>query len=189
MACSSRGPRRRPSWTWSPPPTASGRPGPIPHRPRHLVLRLRVSPDLDQRGMEDQAGRGPHRPPQGQGSSQMFLQVSERVCVVMMESWCPFLCGNGIFSVCLDRTLWLMGVAGSIAYNWSRSGMKTSVKLIHDRAGLPPKEDNDDSDGEDSSNDVHIRLDPYRVFDRYFREKDDNGTGKGEDSRGRSSPP
>jgi len=43
-ACSSRGPRRRPSWTWSPPPTASGRPGPIPRRPRHLVLRLRVSP-------------------------------------------------------------------------------------------------------------------------------------------------
>ena len=29
--------------------------------------------------------------------------------------------------------MWLMGVAGSIAYNWSRPGMKTSVKLIHDR--------------------------------------------------------
>nr|BAJ98613.1 predicted protein [Hordeum vulgare subsp. vulgare] len=30
-------------------------------------------------------------------------------------------------------TLWLTGIAGSIAYNWSRPGMKTSVKLIHAR--------------------------------------------------------
>ncbi|KAK1677968.1 hypothetical protein QYE76_038816 [Lolium multiflorum] len=29
--------------------------------------------------------------------------------------------------------LWLSGIAGSIAYNWSRPGMKTSVKLIHAR--------------------------------------------------------
>ena len=30
-------------------------------------------------------------------------------------------------------TLWLTGIAGSIAYNWSRPGMKTSVKIIHAR--------------------------------------------------------
>ncbi|XP_062187708.1 uncharacterized protein LOC133891035 [Phragmites australis] len=29
--------------------------------------------------------------------------------------------------------LWLSGIVGSIAYNWSRPGMKTSVKLIHAR--------------------------------------------------------
>ncbi|XP_050222642.1 uncharacterized protein LOC126672730 [Mercurialis annua] len=27
--------------------------------------------------------------------------------------------------------LWLGGVAGSIAYNWSQPNMKTSVRLIH----------------------------------------------------------
>uniref|UniRef100_A0A7N0UY62 HIG1 domain-containing protein n=1 Tax=Kalanchoe fedtschenkoi TaxID=63787 RepID=A0A7N0UY62_KALFE len=29
--------------------------------------------------------------------------------------------------------LWLSGVAGSIAYNWSQPNMKTSVKIIHAR--------------------------------------------------------
>ncbi|GAV79007.1 HIG_1_N domain-containing protein [Cephalotus follicularis] len=29
--------------------------------------------------------------------------------------------------------LWLSGIAGSIAYNWSKPNMKTSVKLIHAR--------------------------------------------------------
>ncbi|XP_061363327.1 uncharacterized protein LOC133306933 [Gastrolobium bilobum] len=29
--------------------------------------------------------------------------------------------------------LWLSGITGSIAYNWSRPNMKTSVKLIHAR--------------------------------------------------------
>ncbi|KAL9261651.1 hypothetical protein AKJ16_DCAP14671 [Drosera capensis] len=29
--------------------------------------------------------------------------------------------------------LWLSGITGSIAYNWSRPTMKTSVKLIHAR--------------------------------------------------------
>mgnify|MGYP006269408883 CR=1 FL=1 len=48
-------------------------------------------------------------------------------------------------------------------------------------AGLPPKED---SDGEDSSSNEQIRLDPYCVFDRYFREKDGNGVRKGKGSRG-----
>ncbi|CAL0300106.1 unnamed protein product [Lupinus luteus] len=30
-------------------------------------------------------------------------------------------------------SLWLSGIAGSIAYNWSRPNMKTSVKIIHAR--------------------------------------------------------
>ncbi|XP_074319130.1 uncharacterized protein LOC141656155 [Silene latifolia] len=29
--------------------------------------------------------------------------------------------------------LWLSGITGSIAYNWSRPTMKTSVRLIHAR--------------------------------------------------------
>nr|XP_043618686.1 uncharacterized protein LOC122590552 [Erigeron canadensis] len=29
--------------------------------------------------------------------------------------------------------LWLSGLAGSIAYNWSQPGMKTSVRIIHAR--------------------------------------------------------
>ncbi|KAK2970820.1 hypothetical protein RJ640_014808 [Escallonia rubra] len=29
--------------------------------------------------------------------------------------------------------LWLSGLAGSIAYNWSQPNMKTSVKIIHAR--------------------------------------------------------
>ncbi|XP_076926947.1 uncharacterized protein LOC143590316 [Bidens hawaiensis] len=28
-------------------------------------------------------------------------------------------------------SLWLSGIAGSIAYNWSKPGMKTSVRIIH----------------------------------------------------------
>ncbi|KAK4282773.1 hypothetical protein QN277_014110 [Acacia crassicarpa] len=30
-------------------------------------------------------------------------------------------------------SLWLSGIAGSIAYNWSQPNMKTSVKIIHAR--------------------------------------------------------
>ncbi|PAN44710.1 hypothetical protein PAHAL_9G063600 [Panicum hallii] len=33
-------------------------------------------------------------------------------------------------------TLWLSGIGGSIAYNWSRPGMKTSVKIIDSRNKL-----------------------------------------------------
>lgn len=53
--------------------------------------------------------------------------------------------GDMIFSLLMLKTyfcllffwwvggLWLSGVAGSIAYNWSRPSMKTSVKIIHAR--------------------------------------------------------
>ncbi|XP_038878374.1 uncharacterized protein LOC120070626 [Benincasa hispida] len=30
-------------------------------------------------------------------------------------------------------SLWLSGIVGSIAYNWSQPNMKTSVKIIHAR--------------------------------------------------------
>ncbi|CAM8923365.1 unnamed protein product [Rhodiola kirilowii] len=33
-----------------------------------------------------------------------------------------------------DGCLWLSGIAGSIAYNWSQPNMKTSVKIIHARS-------------------------------------------------------
>ena len=39
-------------------------------------------------------------------------------------------------------------------------------------AGLPPKEEK-----EDSSDNEHIWLDPYYLFNRHFREKDGKGTG------------
>ena len=51
-------------------------------------------------------------------------------------------------------------------------------------AGLLPTEEKANSDGEDSSGDKQIQLDPYCVFDRYFREKDGKGAGKGKGSRG-----
>jgi hypothetical protein len=51
-------------------------------------------------------------------------------------------------------------------------------------AGLTPKEEKEDSDGEDNFDDEQIRLNPYCVFERYFREKDDKGAGKGKGSRG-----
>ncbi|KAK3225381.1 hypothetical protein Dsin_005243 [Dipteronia sinensis] len=33
----------------------------------------------------------------------------------------------------MTRSLWLSGIVGSIAYNWSQLGTKTSVKIIHAR--------------------------------------------------------
>ena len=44
--------------------------------------------------------------------------------------------------------------------------------------GLPPKEE------EDNSDDEQIRLDPYCVFDRYFRKKDCKDARKSKGSRG-----
>lgn len=34
--------------------------------------------------------------------------------------------------------LWLSGITGSIAYNWSQPNMKTSVKIIHARFATVP---------------------------------------------------
>ena len=45
---------------------------------------------------------------------------------------------------------------------------------VHAMVGLPPKEEKEDIDDEEQ-----IRLDPFCVFERCFREKDGKGTGKG----------
>ncbi|GJN33400.1 hypothetical protein PR202_gb21997 [Eleusine coracana subsp. coracana] len=45
----------------------------------------------------------------------------------------PFLTISVVLVFVLQGALWLSGIVGSIAYNWSRPGMKTSVKLIHAR--------------------------------------------------------
>ncbi|KAE8796205.1 E3 ubiquitin-protein ligase XB3 [Hordeum vulgare] len=49
--------------------------------------------------------------------------------------------------------------------------------------GLPSRE-KEVSGGEDISGDEQIRLDPYCVFDRYFRDKDGKDAGKDKGSRG-----
>ncbi|KAE8778146.1 Pyrophosphate-energized vacuolar membrane proton pump [Hordeum vulgare] len=61
-------------------------------------------------------------------------------------------------------------------------------RAVREMAGLSPKEEKEDIDGHDSSDEEQIRPDPHRVFEWYFREKDDNGVGKGKDSRRWSSP-
>ncbi|KAE8783451.1 Phytosulfokines 5 [Hordeum vulgare] len=45
---------------------------------------------------------------------------------------------------------------------------------------LPPKEEKEVSNGEDSFGDEQIQLGPYRFFDRYFHEKDGKGFRKGQ---------
>ncbi|KAE8810917.1 hypothetical protein D1007_12267 [Hordeum vulgare] len=47
---------------------------------------------------------------------------------------------------------------------------------------LSPKEEKEDTNNEDNSDDEQKRLNPYRVFNRYFSEKDNNGVGKGKGS-------
>jgi hypothetical protein len=65
----------------------------------------------------------------------------------------------------------------------TRALAREQSQAVRAMAGLPPKEEKD-SDGEDSSGDEQIRLDPYCVFERYFREKDGKDAGKGKGSRG-----
>ncbi|KAE8794935.1 Phytosulfokines 5 [Hordeum vulgare] len=57
-------------------------------------------------------------------------------------------------------------------------------RTVHEMVGLSPKEGEEVSGGEDSSGDDQIRLDPYCVFDRYFRDKDDKGAEKDKDNHG-----
>ncbi|KMZ71276.1 Hypoxia-responsive family protein-like [Zostera marina] len=47
-----------------------------------------------------------------------------------IESFRKWLVQNKLKAV---GCLWLSGITGSIAYNWSRPNMKTSVKIIHAR--------------------------------------------------------
>jgi hypothetical protein len=62
----------------------------------------------------------------------------------------------------------------------TRALAREQNREVRAMAGLPP---NEKEDSEDSSGDEQIRLDPYCIFDRYFREKDDKGVGKGKGSR------
>ncbi|KAE8776797.1 Phytosulfokines 5 [Hordeum vulgare] len=45
-------------------------------------------------------------------------------------------------------------------------------------SGLPPKLEKEANNGEDTSHDELIRLDPYHAFNLYFHEKDDKGSRK-----------
>lgn len=45
-------------------------------------------------------------------------------------------------------------------------------------ANYPQEEKDEDSDGSDSSDSEKIWLNPFYVFDRYFRDKDDKGNDK-----------
>ncbi|KAE8791688.1 Phytosulfokines 5 [Hordeum vulgare] len=51
-------------------------------------------------------------------------------------------------------------------------------RAVHEMARLPLKVEKEVGDGEDSSGDEHIQLDPYCFFDQYFREKDDKDSEK-----------
>lgn len=56
---------------------------------------------------------------------------------------------------------------------------KEQSQAAHVMGGLPPKEEKaKDGDGTDSSDSKQIRLDPYRVFDRYFFTDDRKGKAK-----------
>ena len=56
---------------------------------------------------------------------------------------------------------------------------KAQSMAVHAMTGLPPKDKKEDSDGSNSSDDEQTRLDPYCIFDRYFRERDGKGDVKG----------
>ena len=57
-------------------------------------------------------------------------------------------------------------------------------RAVRAMAGLPPKEEKEDIHGSDNIDYEQIWLDLYCVFDRYFREMESKGVGKGKDIRG-----
>ncbi|KAE8805735.1 hypothetical protein D1007_18077 [Hordeum vulgare] len=66
----------------------------------------------------------------------------------------------------------------------TRALVREQNRTVCEMSGLPSKEVDEVSDDEDNSGNEQIRLDPYFVLDRYFGEKDDQGSGKGKGSRG-----
>ncbi|KAH0462645.1 hypothetical protein IEQ34_010220 [Dendrobium chrysotoxum] len=54
----------------------------------------------------------------------------------MMESLRKWVVENKLRTV---GCIWLSGIGSSIAYNWSRPNMKTSVKIIHAREDPKPR--------------------------------------------------
>lgn len=53
--------------------------------------------------------------------------------LVCVYGFLAFGMGFGLNFSFVEGCLWLSGIAGSIAYNWSQPNMKTSVKIIHAR--------------------------------------------------------
>lgn len=66
--------------------------------------------------------------------------IGNRRCF-LIYCYC-FVCGLFFFLFELfvlnfrEGCLWLSGITGSIAYNWSQPAMKTSVKIVHARYWL-----------------------------------------------------
>ncbi|KMZ70007.1 Hypoxia-responsive family protein-like [Zostera marina] len=56
--------------------------------------------------------------------------MAEKKDATSMETFRKWIIDNKLKAV---GCLWLSGVTGSVAYNWSQPAMKTSVKLIHAR--------------------------------------------------------
>ncbi|KAE8801850.1 hypothetical protein D1007_22477 [Hordeum vulgare] len=65
----------------------------------------------------------------------------------------------------------------------TRALVREQNRAAREMTGLTSKEEREVSDNEDSSDDEHIRLEQYYVFDRYFHDNDDKGAGKGKGSR------
>lgn len=59
----------------------------------------------------------------------ILIQIS---CVSFPDPWCW-----AMDWIAVEGCLWLSGIAGSFAYNWSQPNMKTSVKIIHARYVSP----------------------------------------------------
>ncbi|KAE8812372.1 E3 ubiquitin-protein ligase XB3 [Hordeum vulgare] len=78
----------------------------------------------------------------------------------------------------------IIGLANCESHRNTHALAREQNRAVRKMAGLPPSVENEVSGTEDNSDDKQIRLDPYRVFDRYFREKDCKGSGKEKGSRG-----
>lgn len=55
----------------------------------------------------------------------------------------------------------------------TRALAREHSRAVRVMAGLPLKEEKEDSDGSDNSGDEQIWLDPFCVFERYFHDKDE----------------
>ena len=66
-----------------------------------------------------------------------------------------------------------------IRAQWPESLQCKSIVSVHMALGLPPKEEKEEaSDGPDSFDSEQIQLNPFCIFDRYFRNNDGNTKGK-----------
>ena len=63
-------------------------------------------------------------------ASQSIFHFPLMIVILEIRYWILYWIVKALM---LSGTLWLSGLAGSIAYNWSQPNMKTSVKIIHAR--------------------------------------------------------